>query len=140
MNSSNLTAQQFQQHIDRFAGSGRLYKLMNRCVLSEGIHWFFDAVAGWLITDVAAFQDAESIQGPPLSACHYQQWTLARKGPNWANGATLTCRTESGRVIYTNDYSFVDFPPVQEFSFWAIKNYNGVGDEWARILCLPRER
>ena len=100
-----------------FTGSENWYRHgINRNVLfTDGAKHVADAGgAYWLLDEIAIIQPHDK----RVSAEGFQVWKLAVRPDRTA---TLTCEDGSGKVVFTKEIAYTDFP-LDEISLWFTNN------------------
>ena len=90
----------------QFTGSENWYRhaLVRSILFTDGAKYLADkAGAYWLLDEIALIQPYEKA----VAAEEFQVWKLTVRTDNTA---TLTCDDGNGRVVFTKEIEFTDFP------------------------------
>ena len=117
--TKTLTLTDFGQ----FTGTEQWYRhrLVRTVLYTDGVQYMAEhGGAYWLIDEIALAQQFEAkVIGIP-----FQAWKLTVKD----NAATLACEDGNGKMIFSKEIEFTDFP-FEEISFYLTDN----------VLMLPSE-
>ena len=101
----------------QFTGSEQWYRHgINRKVIFTDGAKFVAAQAGayWLLDEIAIIQPHDM----RVAAEEFQVWNLA---VNADQSATLTCGDGNGRIVYSKEIEYTDFPP-DGVTLWFTNN------------------
>jgi hypothetical protein len=111
--------------LSQFTGTENWYSLKPlsaKITYTDGVsHVAEHGGAVWLITDIVAAQ-----HDPKVAAEPFQVWKLTVVNPD--RFAQLVCEDGNGNIVYTQTYSWTDFP-MDEITFWLTDN----------VILLPSE-
>jgi len=103
--------------LDHFTGSETWWRhaLVRSILFTDGAKHVADiGGAYWLLDEIALAQKYNR----KVAAEEFQHWTLKVKPDHTAR---LTCDDGNGRVVYTKQLTFTDFP-LDEISFYVCNN------------------
>jgi hypothetical protein len=106
-----------------FTGTETWYRhTVNRNVLyTEGAHYVAECGAYWLLDEIAISQPYNKA----VAAEEFQVWKLTVHA---GHSATLTCGDGNGRIVFTKEIPYTDFP-LAEITIWFANN----------VIYLPSE-
>ena len=110
-------AELMKADLSQFSGSENWYRHgINRKVLfTDGAKYVADAGgAYWLLDEIAIIQP----HNKAVAAEEFQVWKLTVRPDRTA---TLTCDDGNGRVVYTKEIEFTDFP-LDTITLWFANN------------------
>jgi hypothetical protein len=110
-------AELIKSDLSQFSGSENWYRHgINRKVLfTDGAKYIADeGGAYWLLDEIAIIQP----HNKAVAAEEFQVWKLAVRHDRTA---TLTCDDGNGRIVYTKEIEFTDFP-LDEITLWFTNN------------------
>jgi hypothetical protein len=98
----------------QFTGSETIYRhpLVRRVVYSEGAQHVASAGEAYWLLDEIAFRQCDT---PAVQAQEFQVWTLTVQPDRCA---TLTCGDGNGRVVFTKEIDWTDFP-LEQIELWV---------------------
>jgi len=106
-----------ESDLNQFTGSENWYRHgINRNVLfTDGAKYVADeGGAYWLLDEIALIQP----HNKAVAAEEFQAWKLTVRPDRTA---TLTCDDGNGRIVYTKEIEYTDFP-LDEISLWFANN------------------
>ncbi len=110
-------AELIKSDLSQFSGSENWYRHgINRNVLfTDGAKYVADqGGAYWLLDEIAIIQPYDKA----VAAEEFQVWKLTVRPDRTA---TLTCDDGNGRVVYTKEIEFTDFP-LDTITLWFANN------------------
>jgi hypothetical protein len=110
--------------MSQFTGSEHWYRhgLVPSITFTDGAKYVADtAGAYWLLDEIALAQRSEKA----VATKRFQVWKLTVRDDNTA---TLTCENGSGKVVFTKEIAFTDFPK-EGVTLWFANN----------VIYLPSE-
>jgi hypothetical protein len=110
-------AELIKSDLSQFSGSENWYRHgINRNVLfTDGAKYVADAGgAYWLLDEIAIIQP----HNKAVAAEEFQVWKLTVRPDRTA---TLTCDDGNGRIVYTKEIEFTDFP-LEAITLWFANN------------------
>ena len=110
-------AELMKADLSQFSGSENWYRHgINRKVLfTDGAKYVADAGgAYWLLDEIAIIQP----HNKAVAAEEFQVWKLTVRPDRTA---TLTCDDGNGRIVYTKEIGFTDFP-LDTITLWFANN------------------
>jgi hypothetical protein len=110
-------AELIKADLSQFSGSENWYRHgINRKVLfTDGAKYVADeGGAYWLLDEIAIVQP----HNKAVAAEEFQVWKLTVRPDRTA---TLTCDDGNGRIVYTKEIEFTDFP-LDEITLWFANN------------------
>jgi hypothetical protein len=110
-------AELIKSDLSQFSGSENWYRHgINRKVLfTDGAKYVADeGGAYWLLDEIAIVQP----HNKAVAAEEFQVWKLTVRPDRTA---TLTCDDGNGRIVYTKEIEFTDFP-LDEITLWFANN------------------
>jgi hypothetical protein len=106
-----------ESDLNQFTGSENWYRHgINRKVLfTDGAKYMADkGGAYWLLDEIAIIQPYDKA----VAAEEFQVWKLTVRANRTA---TLTCDDGNGRIVFTKEIEFTDFP-LDEITLWFANN------------------
>lgn len=103
--------------LSQFSGSENWYRHgINRNVLfTDGAKYVADeGGAYWLLDEIAIIQS----HNKTVAATRFQVWKLSVRPDRTA---TLTCEDGNGKIVYTKEIEYSDFP-LDEITLWFTNN------------------
>jgi|SRR6218665_312101 len=99
----------------QFTGTEVWYRhqLRKNILYTEGIQYLAEKAGAYWLIDEIAFNQMQ----PRIGSEEFQVWTL--KTNLESSKADLTCENGNGRVLYTKEISFTDFPLDEIRIFFA---------------------
>jgi Family of unknown function (DUF6876) len=101
----------------QFTGSEQWYRhsLVRKVLYTDGVQYVAEAAgAYWLVDEIAFAQSVHAV-----AAEEFQHWKLAVDTAR--STAVLTCDDGNGRIVFTKEIGFTDFP-LDEIRFYFTDN------------------
>lgn len=116
MSTTNLTPHNLRQ----FTGSETFYvnPLFRKYRYTEGVQYLGANGAGWLVTDILAYQLHPAIK-QYVSQDDFQLWKLTVNLED--QSAVLACEDGNCKTIFTQTYDYTDFP-LPELKLYLCNN------------------